>query len=203
MPNFVFETVGSHPVTNFINTLDERFSSQPIEQLTGYEVLVGFCHLAGFVEGPTATKLLAGNDTEKSHTVLEACLQLRENLFTTLQAILTGEKPSKEIISQLEAEFKLVRAARYLACDEGIFSYQWREPENLSRPLWELALASESFLMSESLQQVKKCASDDCGVLFVDESRGGSRRWCSMANCGNRHKVRQFRAMHKPMGKEL
>jgi predicted RNA-binding Zn ribbon-like protein len=30
-----------------------------------------------------------------------------------------------------------------------------------------------------------------CGWLFVDESRNGSRRWCSMKDCGNRAKARR------------
>jgi predicted RNA-binding Zn ribbon-like protein len=29
--------------------------------------------------------------------------------------------------------------------------------------------------------------------VFYDESRAGSRRWCSMQRCGNRAKVRAHR----------
>ncbi|WP_235492647.1 MULTISPECIES: CGNR zinc finger domain-containing protein [unclassified Leifsonia] len=29
---------------------------------------------------------------------------------------------------------------------------------------------------------------------YVDTSRAGTRRWCSMQRCGNRAKVRKFRA---------
>ena len=30
-------------------------------------------------------------------------------------------------------------------------------------------------------------------LLFVDQSRPGSRRWCSMQRCGNLAKVRSYR----------
>jgi len=30
--------------------------------------------------------------------------------------------------------------------------------------------------------------------VFHDESRTATRRWCSMSRCGNRAKVRAFRA---------
>lgn len=42
--------------------------------------------------------------------------------------------------------------------------------------------------------RIRECAADDCELVFVDESRTGSRRWCSMQRCGNRAKVRAHRA---------
>ncbi|MFG3037923.1 CGNR zinc finger domain-containing protein [Streptomyces sp. NPDC048330] len=42
--------------------------------------------------------------------------------------------------------------------------------------------------------RVRTCGADDCALLFVDTSRPGRRRWCSMDRCGNRHKVRAHRA---------
>ncbi|MFJ6404019.1 CGNR zinc finger domain-containing protein [Streptomyces hydrogenans] len=42
--------------------------------------------------------------------------------------------------------------------------------------------------------RVRVCAADDCALLFVDTSRPGARRWCSMTRCGNRHKARAHRA---------
>jgi predicted RNA-binding Zn ribbon-like protein len=41
--------------------------------------------------------------------------------------------------------------------------------------------------------RIRVCAADDCGLLFVDQSRPGTRRWCSMQRCGTRAKVRAHR----------
>ena len=41
--------------------------------------------------------------------------------------------------------------------------------------------------------RLRKCGNEGCAILFVDLSRSGARRWCSMAACGNRHKVAEFR----------
>ena len=41
------------------------------------------------------------------------------------------------------------------------------------------------------------CANDGCRWVFEDTSRGGRRRWCDMASCGNRAKVRRFRSRRK------
>jgi predicted RNA-binding Zn ribbon-like protein len=42
-------------------------------------------------------------------------------------------------------------------------------------------------------ERVRTCAAADCGLLFVDASRPGLRRWCSMERCGTRTKVRRHR----------
>ena len=41
------------------------------------------------------------------------------------------------------------------------------------------------------------CANDACTHPFVDRSRGGRRRWCGMAGCGDRAKARAYRARRR------
>lgn len=41
--------------------------------------------------------------------------------------------------------------------------------------------------------RVRECSNEDCTRLFEDLSRSGNRRWCGMAECGNRHKVANYR----------
>lgn len=51
--------------------------------------------------------------------------------------------------------------------------------------------------------RMKACRGDDCRWVFVDGSRNSSRRWCAMANCGNRAKVATFRDRHRVTGADL
>ncbi|HEX3974690.1 MAG TPA: CGNR zinc finger domain-containing protein [Solirubrobacteraceae bacterium] len=48
--------------------------------------------------------------------------------------------------------------------------------------------------MDGSWARVKACAADDCQWAFYDSSRNRSGRWCDMAVCGNREKVRTYRS---------
>jgi predicted RNA-binding Zn ribbon-like protein len=41
--------------------------------------------------------------------------------------------------------------------------------------------------------RVRECAAPDCALLFLDRSRPGRRRWCSMKACGNRSKTAAYR----------
>jgi hypothetical protein len=44
-----------------------------------------------------------------------------------------------------------------------------------------------------SWERFKECASPDCRAVFYDRSKNRSGKWCVMAECGNRAKVRAFR----------
>lgn len=41
--------------------------------------------------------------------------------------------------------------------------------------------------------RIRECAGEGCALLFVDASRSGERRWCSMTGCGNKAKVAELR----------
>src|SRR3954447_16767916 len=47
-----------------------------------------------------------------------------------------------------------------------------------------------------SWSRLKACAQDDCRWAFYDRTKNHSRRWCSMADCGNRAKARTYRERH-------
>jgi predicted RNA-binding Zn ribbon-like protein len=45
----------------------------------------------------------------------------------------------------------------------------------------------------EDAEHVRQCEAPACTIFFVDTSRKRDRRWCSMAACGNKAKVAEFR----------
>jgi predicted RNA-binding Zn ribbon-like protein len=49
---------------------------------------------------------------------------------------------------------------------------------------------------------VRLCANPACRLFFYDDSRTHRRRWCSMAVCGNRHKVASFLRRHTARRRE-
>ena len=83
-------------------------------------------------------------------------------------------------------------AVRAGTIDDGAFAWKGRHPD---RPLWPIAVAAVDLLRSDRLARVKQC--DNCPWLFVDASRNGSRRWCSMDECGVHVKMRRYRASRR------
>ena len=53
-----------------------------------------------------------------------------------------------------------------------------------------VAISAVDLLTSPDFDRVKICPAHQCEWLFLDDSRNGTRRWCSMAECGNRAKAR-------------
>jgi predicted RNA-binding Zn ribbon-like protein len=62
-------------------------------------------------------------------------------------------------------------------------------------PAWEAAwLAARDLrrLLTERPERIRPCANPDCVLWFVDTTRSGTRRWCSMTGgCGSRLKARR------------
>ena len=197
MKHHTFEWRGRHPAIDFVNTLDERLSPAPIEHLASYAALVEFARQAQLIEDSTAARLILHRDSAAAKRIWSRGIRLREALLVALQAIIAHQQPHEAPVAYIESTIHEATAARRLIVGESDCVWLWREPDAPERPLWELALAAESLLVSGRVERIKQCAAHDCGVLFVDESRAGSRRWCSMAGCGNRQKVRRFRATQR------
>lgn len=71
-----------------------------------------------------------------------------------------------------------------------------RRTPTIQRMLAEIAQdAVRSF--SADPGRLRRCSADDCGLIFLDTSRPGSRRWCSMSRCGGRAKTRAHYNRHR------
>jgi predicted RNA-binding Zn ribbon-like protein len=72
------------------------------------------------------------------------------------------------------------------------------QPGDLARDIAAATVAALLRAMARpDWSRVKACRGDDCRWVFVDGSRNSSRRWCAMANCGNRAKMATFRSRHR------
>ena len=73
------------------------------------------------------------------------------------------------------------------------------EPE-FADPSWGPAwLAARNYLelLAAAPDRIRACAHESCILHFYDTSRNGTRRWCSMAACGNRAKASRHYARSK------
>ncbi|MFG2647023.1 CGNR zinc finger domain-containing protein [Streptomyces sp. NPDC048436] len=53
-------------------------------------------------------------------------------------------------------------------------------------------------LLATAQDRIRPCAHEACILHFFDTSRNGTRRWCSMAACGNRAKASRHYARARP-----
>jgi len=74
------------------------------------------------------------------------------------------------------------------------------ERPEFADPAWGPAwLAARGYLelLSAAPDRIRGCAHETCVLHFFDTSRNGTRRWCSMATCGNRAKASRHYARSK------
>ncbi|WKK72055.1 CGNR zinc finger domain-containing protein [Rathayibacter oskolensis] len=68
-----------------------------------------------------------------------------------------------------------------------------RSSANGRQALSSIAREAIALLGGAGAGRLRRCDAEDCRMLYLDTSRAGSRRWCSMQRCGNRAKVRAHR----------
>jgi predicted RNA-binding Zn ribbon-like protein len=80
---------------------------------------------------------------------------------------------------------------------EGAWSLEFVAREGgLEWLLAAIARSAAELLVEGPAAPIRRCANPSCGLFFYDDSRTHRRRWCSMAACGNRHKVASFVRRH-------
>ena len=190
-----FEWSGGHPALDLVNTLDERPSGSPVETLATYRDLVRFVGLAGLVEPSLAAPLLK-LDRRACSRIVGGARRLREHLHDVLVAAHFGRPPRQTDLDAISAAIQAAHAARRLVASpsSGVATYGWPRPLAPAVPLHACSLAVERLLVDEDRGTIRKCGAADCGVFFLDTSKGGRRQWCSMTSCGNRQKQRRWRS---------
>ncbi|MFJ7215542.1 CGNR zinc finger domain-containing protein [Amycolatopsis sp. NPDC098790] len=71
---------------------------------------------------------------------------------------------------------------------------RWQAADPAEAMLALLARDAVDLVTSPEFARVRRCAGERCGALFLDTSRPGTRRWCSMEICGNQAKKSTYRA---------
>lgn len=99
--------------------------------------------------------------------------------FAVVNAILEAGRPVRTMA--LDADANIVLRER-------------RRDDSVASLLEPVAAALVHLLVQGKLAQIRQCEAHDCTLRFLDMTKSGRRRWCSMAVCGNRMKVAAFRA---------
>ena len=126
-----------------------------------------------------------------------ALRSLRDLLHRLATVVGAGRPLAAEELDELNAVLGAVPVRARLEPTSGGGYYVEMTPAAAS---WEdlvvreLAGAFGSLLRRSTPPRLKVCENTACGLVFVDESRNRTRRWCDSAGCGNRIRVRRHRA---------
>jgi predicted RNA-binding Zn ribbon-like protein len=192
-----FLFVANHLALDFLNTRPVQ-DGEPMELLRDFASLLGWFQTAGLLSTRDAVGLKRhwGQSAEARRTV-EAMRGLRERLRKELLAWEAGGTPQHSTIDELNrltAAYPMRARLRKRNGKELVTELYFtpQRPEDLFAPL---AHAVATLFAEANRDRVRKCA--QCVLHFVDTSKKGTRRWCSMQLCGNRLKVAAYAARRR------
>src|SRR6185369_11953527 len=121
-----FEWSGGHPALDLVNTLDERPSPSPIENLATYRDLTRFAALAGLIDHRTGARLQR-LDGRSGALVAKRARKLREHLHDVLAAANSGRPARRLDLDALSAAIRAAHAARTLVSSPspGLADRRW------------------------------------------------------------------------------
>jgi predicted RNA-binding Zn ribbon-like protein len=123
---------------------------------------------------------------------LEAARAVREAIHDTVVALIGGEPAPRHALDTIRASYADALADATLEPDAGGAIRPVFDPTDLRVARYSAAASAMSLLGNPALHpRLRRCDGWDCGWLFLDTSRGGRRRWCSMDGCGSRAKMRR------------
>jgi predicted RNA-binding Zn ribbon-like protein len=190
--------VGGSACLDFANTVGPRRpppGEQGRDYVADYRQLVRWAVWAGVLTTGQATALetAAADDPVAADMVLADARGLREAVYRAFSTAADGDRvpaPALDVIR--EAYLQTLRQASLGAVSGGL-DWCWPDRGSLDQVVWPIARSAVDLAVSERLARVRRCPGDDghCGWLFLDLSKSGTRRWCSMRSCGSRVKSRR------------
>ena len=195
----VFEFTGKRLCLDFANTVNNRIGN-PRELLNSYDDLLTWSQEAHILieQEVEALRERAQRQPGAAAEVLTRAVAVREAIYAIFATRAHEVTPASSDVDRLNTELTRANTQMCLVPGQDGFTWNWADKEQaLDAMLWPVVRSAADVLTSEELQDVRVCASDDCGWVFLDTSKNHSRRWCDMKGCGNRAKARKHYSQKK------
>ena len=181
-PRWKFHLSG-YPCLDLANTVSWRRSARPIERLKGYGSLIEWARQSGVLTASEARAV--GREIRrrpvKAARMLTRARALREAIYRIFGGLASGSPPDPADVALLDRE--LHDATRHLRLVRTRSRHVLAWPPGvglLARPLWTAARSAADLLIAGNVDRLKTCPSADCGWVFLDTTKSGTRRWCAM-----------------------
>lgn len=184
---------GGAPCLDFANTFDARALPPAEEHIPTYPDLARWATFAGLLAAPEALAQQAAEHPEEAAASYQTAIDLREAIFR----VFTEPTEAAADLALLQRGYATAMTAAQL--QHAGTGFTWTYPEtHLDAPWWPIAQNAMELLTTGDLTRVKLCAFEEgCTGLFLDTSKNGSRRWCSMEDCGTEAKIQRQTARRR------
>ncbi|MFF0271687.1 CGNR zinc finger domain-containing protein [Kribbella sp. NPDC004536] len=173
---------------DFVRTLRLRGTPEVAEELTDGAALAAWVTQLGPIPAK-AVRVPAQTRVGQAQALRESVYELLAAARTT--GVASASQVARNRVNRAAAE--PVPQPRLDSAGE----LQWQADDPVTAVLALVARDVLDLVTSPAaLARIRDCANPDCGAVFLDNSRPGTRRWCSMDTCGNLSKKAAFRSRH-------
>ncbi|MGC3945464.1 MAG: CGNR zinc finger domain-containing protein [Chryseolinea sp.] len=178
---------------DYVNTVPDRKDGSGRDLVKSFGELLYWARKAKVIDSPayTALEREAAERPKSAKEFFTQAIQLRTLIYDLFFPLSQQQRVSQ---TNLDAFNKVM--ARYtphlvIALKSGEFSQQWAfDTSQFLRITAPIMKSAQDLLLSGKPERIKECPR--CGWLFVDTSKNGKRRWCSMEDCGSNAKALQY-----------
>ena len=200
--------VAGHVALDFVNTAEERGHPDAGDSLRTVDDLRLWGQRRGVLtsgavgtSGASGADGAGGDGGDAGRAELAAAIEARELLYELFLCHARGRRAAdadRARLSRLASE--AYQAASLDEEADGRLGWRW-DPSRLAS-VRHVAIAAAVELLSQSpTARLRQCPGDHCGWFFLDTTKRGNRRWCSMSECGQEAKTlrrRQRSTAHAP-----
>jgi predicted RNA-binding Zn ribbon-like protein len=178
--------VAGHVALDFVNTAEERGHPDAIDSLATPGDLRLWGRRYGLISGRAA-------DDDQDQAEFDRAIKARELLYALFLARRSGQPPAQAQVARLtELGAAAYRAGNLRLNQDGSISWSW-ERSKLATIRHIAVTGAIDLLQAEPSARLKQCPGRQCGWFFLDTTKRGNRRWCSMSECGQDAKDEQRR----------
>jgi predicted RNA-binding Zn ribbon-like protein len=180
-----FRHGAGRPCLDFVRTLRHRGTPRQVEELAVPAALAAWIDRFG-PPGDRPCPLPTATQLQRAREVREAAYRL----------IVSARGPGGPASCPAAAREVVNEAAGHpppAPALDAAGRLRWYAGQPVPAMLALLARDALELAGSPVLRRVRGCANPGCGALFLDSSRPGTRRWCSMDTCGNQAKKHTLR----------
>lgn len=167
-----------HPVLELLATLAQR-QGEPLERLAEPDDLDRWLQLTGLASRPRCDARL-----------LRRARDLREAIYRLVTAARDARPADPADIELINRWARKPGPSPQLDASLHV-TMVGSDPGQAA--LAQLARGAIELVAGDQLHRIRNCANPTCSLMFIDHSRPGRRRWCSMERCGNRAKTSRYR----------
>ena len=180
-------------------------NSHPSSEYLSWEALLEFLLVAGIISPERSAQLLAlpQTDPQSADALLSKASHLRSCLRKVFATLVGKEPVSLDWVNSINEILRVTEGHEELFPENGRWKFEFVAREDTLDWLLAAIARSAAEILAEGRQtRLHVCSNPACGLFFYDTSRTARRRWCSMARCGNRHKVAAFARRHPSRHRE-